>query len=80
MSNFIETIRLTATVVTDPDFGGFNFYVEAGQMFDADDYADAYNLNRYDLDPQDVHSVQDAASGLNGGQWLLVTHEVIEAE
>jgi len=61
--------------VTTPDFGGFKFYVEAGKCFDADDYADAYKLNRSDIDAQDIHSAQDAAGRLNNGEWLEVKHE-----
>lgn len=70
----MKTIRLDFNVTTSPDFGGFKFYVEEGRLFDADDYADAYNLNRSDIDAQDVHSAQDAAGRLNPGEWLEVTH------
>lgn len=68
-------IGLAFTTTTAPDFGGFRFYVEAGQLFDADDYAAAYKLNRSDIDAQDVHAAQDAAGHLNPGEWLEVTHE-----
>ena len=44
--------------------------------FDADDYAEAYGLDRVDFDAQDVHSVQDAAGRLNPGEWLEVSHEI----
>ena len=74
MSN-TTTYSLSFKTVTAPDFGGFGFYVEAGQLFDADAYADAYKLNRGDIDPQDIHSAQDAAGRLNEGEWLEVTHE-----
>ncbi len=53
------------------------FYVEEGKLFDADDYAEVYNLNRSDMDAQDVHSVQDAAGRLNPGEWLQVEHDVV---
>ena len=42
-------IELTQSVTTQPDFSGFMFYVEAGRAFDADDYAEAYNLNRAEI-------------------------------
>ena len=74
MSN-ATTYSLNFKTVTEPDFGGFNFYVESGRLFDADDYADAYGLNRSDIDAQDIHSAQDAAGRLNDGEWLEVTHE-----
>jgi hypothetical protein len=77
MSN-ATTYSLTFKTVTDPDFGGFKFYVEAGRLFDADDYADACNLNRSNIDAQDIHSAQDAAGRLNDGEWLEVTHEANE--
>lgn len=70
----MNAINLNFTVTTTPDFGGFRFFVEAGRLFDADDYANAYDLNRSDIDAQDIHSVQDAAARLNPGEWLEVTH------
>jgi hypothetical protein len=70
----MSTINLTFKTVTQPDLGGFMFFVEAGKLFDADDYAEAYGLNRSDLDAQDVHSAQDAAGRLNPGEWLRVEH------
>ena len=71
----MSNINLTFKTVTTPDFGGFNFYVESGKLFDGNDYADAYNLNRGDIDAQDIHSAQDAAGRLNQGEWLELTHE-----
>lgn len=68
------TYTLSFKTTTQPDFGGFKFYVEAGKLFDADDYADAYKLNRSDIDAQDIHSAQDAAGRLTEGEWLEVTH------
>jgi hypothetical protein len=75
--NMMNTINLTYTVVTDPDsLVGFKFYVESGNVFDADDFAEAYKLNRADLDAGDVHAVQDAAAKLNAGEWLMVSHSI----
>ena len=74
----MNTYSLSYTVTGEPDLGGFRFYVEAGRLFDADDYAEAYSLNRADIDPQDVHAAQDAAGRLSPGQWLEVTHEAQE--
>ncbi len=71
----MSNINLTFKTVTTPDFSGFKFYVEEGRLFDADDYAEAYNLNRADIDAQDIHSAQDAAGRLNKGEWLQVEHE-----
>jgi hypothetical protein len=76
MSN-ATTYTLSFKTVTAPDFSGLNFYVEAGKAFDADDYADAYSINRSDIDAQDIHSAQNAAAQLNDGEWLEVTHEAI---
>lgn len=59
----------------NPDFSGGLFYVEAGRLFDADDYAQHAKINRHDIDAQSVHSVQYAAEQLNTGEWLLVDHE-----
>lgn len=77
MSN-TTTYNLSFKTVTAPDFGGFKFYVEAGRLFDAGDYAEAYDLSRSDIDEQDIHSAQDAAGRLNDGEWLEVTHEAHE--
>ena len=73
------TAQLRFKTVTEPDFGGFTFYVEACSAFDADAYAEAYGLNRADIDAQDIHSAQDAAARLNDGEWLEVTHEAGDA-
>lgn len=73
----MSTINLTYTIVTDADsLVGFKYYVKAGNVFDADDYAAAYNLNRADLDADDVHAVQGAAAKLNEGEWLDVFHSI----
>lgn len=72
----MATINLTFATITDPDFGGNLFYVEEGSLFDADDYAEAYGINRSDIDEQDIHSAQDAAGKLNPGEWLNVTFEL----
>jgi len=69
-------IQLNFCTVTTTFFGGFGVYIADGKPFDADFYAMAYNLDRSDIDPQDVHSAQDAASRLKPGEWLLVKHEV----
>ena len=74
----MKTYILTFKTVTTTDLGCFNFYVEEGELFDADDYADAYRINRGDIDAQDIHAVQDAAGRLNVGEWLEVTHEEAE--
>jgi hypothetical protein len=71
-------INLACKIVATPDFSGFKFFVESGKFFDADDYAEAYGLNRSDIDAQDIQSAQDAAGQLNAGQWLEVTHENID--
>jgi hypothetical protein len=73
----MNTIHLTCTIITNPDsLVGFQFYVEAGNVFDADDYAAAYKLNRADLDADDVHAVKDTAEKLNEGEWLEVSHSI----
>lgn len=69
------TIRLSFETTSAPDFSGLHFYVEEGYLFDADVYAEAYGLNRSEIDAQDIHSAQDAAGRLKLGEWLEVTHE-----
>ena len=76
----MTAINLIWTKTTNPDFSGFGFYVESGRAFDADDFASAYNLNRYDINPEHIHSVQDAAAQLGDGEWLRVEFEHTEEE
>ena len=43
----MSTVNLSSTVVTDPDsFVGFKYYVKAGDIVDAEDFAESYKLNR----------------------------------
>ena len=65
------------TLSTTPNFNncGFCFFVESGKLFDADDYAEAFNLNRSEIDDQRIKATQDEAAKLNDGEWLKVTHE-----
>jgi len=76
----MSTIRLTWTTTTNPDFGGFRFFVESGDVFDADDYAEAYGLIRSEIDHNDIANAQAAASNLAPGEWLEVTHAEDEDE
>ena len=68
-------ITLHYTVTTAPDLTGLLFFVEAGRTFDADDYADAYKINRSDIDADSISAAQDAAGHLSPGEWLEVTHD-----
>lgn len=70
------SVKIQHKVTATPDFGGFNFYVEAGRCFDIADYCDAYGLNRHDFDEESVKAAQNAASRLNHGEWLEISHEV----
>ena len=73
----MNTVTLTYSVVTDPDaFVGYKYYVKAGQAFDADDFAYSYKLNRSDLDPDSVLATREAATNLQPGEWLVVSHSV----
>ena len=71
-------IKLNCNVTTTPDFSGFLFYVEEGRFFDVDDYAEAYGINSDDIDVLSIHNAQDAARQLHTGEWLEVSHEVVE--
>jgi hypothetical protein len=73
----MNMINLTCTVVTNPDsFVGFEYYVKAGDEFDADKYAAAYKLNRGDLESDDVQTVRDSSSKLKVGECLMVSHSI----
>ena len=65
-------IRLTHKITRTPDFTGFLFYVEAGNMFELEDYREAYRLG--DIDPQSVQDAQAAACLLETGDWLEISH------
>jgi hypothetical protein len=67
-------IVLDCTETQNPDFGGFRFFVEFDRAFFAREYAEAYGLNYYEIDPDSVKMCQDAASRLNPGFWLEITH------
>lgn len=71
----MSAIRLEMSVTTDPDFGGFRFYVEQGRAFDAGEYAEAYEISRGDISEQDIMRAEQAARNLQPGEWLEVTHE-----
>ena len=71
-------IKLNFNATTTPDFSVPSFYVEAGCFFDVDAYAGVYGINSDDIDQQDIHNAQDAAGQLHTGEWLEVTHEVVE--
>ena len=71
-------IKLNFKATTTPDFSGFLFYVEEGRFFEVGDYAEAYGINSDAIDPQDIHNAQDAAGQLYPGEWLEVSHEVVE--
>ena len=72
------TIRLTWTTTRSPDFDGFRFFVGSGDVFDANDYAEAYGLARHDIDHNDIANTQAVASNLAPGEWLEVSHEIEE--
>ena len=71
-------IKLNFNATTTPDFSVPSFYVEAGCFFDVDAYAGVYGINSDDIDQQDIHNAQDAAGQLFPGEWLEVSHEVVE--
>lgn len=71
-------IRLTWNTTRTPDLDGYNFYVEAGDVFDVVAFCEAYGLNRRDIDHNDIANAQAAASNLCQGEWLEVEYEADE--
>lgn len=69
-------LKLTASVTTAPDFDGWGFFVAAGKRFDVDAYAEAYGVNRADLDINCFIAVVEKARALKVGEWLKVSHEM----
>ena len=74
----MPAIRLTWAATRDPDFDGFRFFVEAGDVFDVNDFCDAYNLHHRDIDHNDIANAQAAASNLAPSEWLEVTYAEME--
>jgi hypothetical protein len=73
----MSTINLTCSVATNPDtFVGFEYYVKAGDEFDANRYAQTYKLNRDELDTDDVQAVKAASAKLSVGECLMVSHSI----
>nr|6M3N_A Chain A, anti-CRIPSR AcrIF7 [Pseudomonas aeruginosa] len=62
----------TSIVTTNPDFGGFEFYVEAGQQFDDSAYEEAYGVS---VPSAVVEEMNAKAAQLKDGEWLNVSHE-----
>ena len=71
-------IRLTWNATRYPDFYGFRFYVEHGDVFDADAYCEVYGLVRSEIDHNDIANAQAAATNTAPGEWLEVSHEIEE--
>ena len=72
-------IAITAKTITNPDFTGWNFYVEAGKFFDEADYREAMRIKPgVEIDDQSVKAAQDASAHLNTGEWLEVGHQEVE--
>ena len=70
-----DVIRLNTSTTTDKDLSGFNFYVDAGEFFDVDDYCEAYGISKYDIDGEDIKNAQDKAARLTPPESMLVSHE-----
>jgi len=71
---------LSYAVTSNPDVGGYRFYVKAGGLFDVSDYAEAYSLNRIAIDADSIKAVQDATGHMSEGEWLEITHEATEVD
>ena len=77
MGNIMSTVSLRCTVVTNPDsFVGFEYYIKAGDVFDADKFASVFRLNRADINADDILAVEHAANRLTAGECLMVSHSI----
>ena len=74
----MQTIVIEFEKTENPDFTGWNFYIEGEKAFDFVAYCEAYNINADDIDLQSVKACQDAAARLYRGEWLHVWHETRE--
>lgn len=71
-------INLTYKVIesTPADISNMTvFALDQKTPFDADDYAEWANINRPDMDADDVHAIQDAQSQLGTGVWMIIDHK-----
>lgn len=66
------TIYLRTTVTTEPDLLGFDYYLQAGDEFDVDNFVEVHELDLADLDPAGIQAAKTRAAGLSGEQWMLV--------
>lgn len=66
------TIYLRTTVTSDPDLSGFDYYLQAGDEFDIDHYAEVHDLNRDEFDEVGVQAAITRAGSLSGEEWLKV--------
>jgi len=70
----IKNITLESRVTESPDTGGF--LVKEGDFFEAEDYAEYYDLNVDDIEEVSIQATQDKVGRLSPGEWMEVTHEV----
>lgn len=70
-------IRLTWRFTCEPDFDGYRYYVEHGDVFDISDYCEVYcRLDPSEVNHNDIANVQAAAANTMPGVWLEVSHEI----
>lgn len=70
-------INLTYKVIesTPADISNMTvFALDQKTPFDAADYAEWANINRPDMDADDVHAIQDAQSQLGKDFYMLIEH------
>jgi len=79
MKNSIA-LSFRSVPATAVDLGGWIWYADPEtDTFWAHDYAEAYNINVHDIDPETIKCVQDAVNNNYGGtHWIEVTHEKTE--
>lgn len=66
------TIYLRTTVTTEPDLSGFDYYLQAGDEFDVDNFADVFDVAVADIDPAAIDAAITRAAGLRDEQWMKV--------
>lgn len=66
------TIYLRTSVTTEPDLSGFDYYLQAGDDFDADNFADVFDLALADIDPAAIAAAVTRAAGLADDEWMKV--------
>ena len=73
----MNAIKLKFHTVDSAGFGPDTF-IGVFDFFDADKFCEKNNINRAELDADDVHAAQSCAAQLSEGEWMQVSYEIAQ--